>query len=249
MLHPLILFSSKTGLLYSQYTDDMKILVVEDDHKIASIIARALQENGYAVDETDDGQEAVSVFTINEYDLILLDLLLPGIKGGGMEVCKQIRMMDTNIPILMLTALDAPQDKVKGLDAGADDYLVKPFHINELLARVRALLRRKPLADSTVLHIGDLYLDPAKRDVRRGENYIRLTTKEYALLEYLVKNAGRVVNQTELLEHVWDSNYQGMSNVVETYIRYLRKKLRKDGSPEIIETKRGSGYIVKANYV
>lgn len=158
-------------------------------------------------------------------------------------------MMDTNIPILMLTALDAPNDKVKGLDAGADDYLVKPFHITELLARVRALLRRKPLADSTVLRVGYLHLDPAKRDARCGDQRISLTAKEYSLLEYLVKNAGRVVNQSELLEHVWDSNYQGMSNVVETYIRYLRKKLHRDGLPELIETKRGAGYIIKESDV
>lgn len=224
----------------------MKILLVEDELRLAAIVARALKENGYAVDIASSGAEALQQFSLNEYDLIVLDLLLPGIKGGGFAVCTAVRAVNQHIPILILTALDAAADRVKGLDGGADDYLVKPFHIAELLARVRALLRRAPQADPVLLILGELTLNTATRLAYRQEAEIRLSAKEYAVLEYLMKHPGRVINQTELIEHVWDSNYQGLSNVVETYIRYLRKKLSPTGEPNIILTKRGLGYVIEA---
>ena len=224
----------------------MKILVVEDDKRIASIIRRTLQESGYVSDYASSAPEAVNLFSINGYDLIILDLLLPGVAGGGMTVCQTIRELDSNIPILMLTALDAPADIVKGLNQGADDYMVKPFHLEELIARVSALLRRAPKAQNIVMKAGDIELNTATRHARRKQHYIELTAKEYAVLEYLMSNKGRVINQTELIEHAWDSNYQGMSNVVETYIRYLRKKLSPAGEPIVIKTVRGQGYIIEA---
>jgi DNA-binding response OmpR family regulator len=223
----------------------MKLLIVEDDDRIASIVQRALVEESYAVDRASNGQEALNAFAINSYDGVILDLLLPGIAGGGFGVCMQIRRMNKDVPILMLTALDSPQDKVKGLDLGADDYLVKPFHIEELLARVRALLRRIPQAMAIELSVGDLRLDTVSKNAYRRDVKIKLSAKEYAVLEYLLRHAGRVINQTELIEHAWDSNYDGMSNVVETYIRYLRKKLSPNGEPRLIKTKRGLGYVIE----
>jgi DNA-binding response OmpR family regulator len=223
----------------------MKILLIEDERKIASIIARGLQEEAYAVDHATNGQDALNLFAINEYDLIILDLLLPGIQGGGFAVCEQVRQMNKNIPILMLTALDSHNDKVKGLDLGADDYLVKPFHLGELLARVRALLRRTPQATRVKITIRDITLDTATKSVTRGERDISLSAKEYAVLEYLMRNAGIIVNQTEIIEHAWDSNYDGLSNVVETYIRYLRKKLSPNGESSVIMTRRGHGYVIE----
>lgn len=225
----------------------MKVLLVEDEHRIASIIQRILRESGMAVDHVANGNDALTHFTINKYDIVILDILLPGINGGGFEVCRQIRHFNQHIPILMLTALDSPADKVKGLDMGADDYLVKPFHIDELLARVRALLRRAPHADNVILKVADITLDAATKVAYRSDVTIILSAKEFAVLEYLMKNQGRVVNQTELIEHAWDSNYDGVSNVVETYIRYLRKKLSPRGEPNIIKTKRGLGYIIESS--
>jgi DNA-binding response OmpR family regulator len=222
----------------------MKILLVEDDPQIADICRRALVEAGYVVDVVGDGRTALDSFELYSYDLLILDLLLPDPEVQGLEVCRQVRLVNTSIPVLLLTALDSPRDKVKGLDAGADDYLVKPFHISELLARTRALLRRSPHAEATILRVSDVELNPAIRQAKRGGRTIDLTAKEYGVLEYLLRNAGRIVSQTELLEHAWDSNYIGMSNVVETYVRYLRKKLNANGEPDIIETRRGSGYII-----
>jgi DNA-binding response OmpR family regulator len=224
----------------------MKLLLVEDEKRIANVVVRAVREAGYAVDHVTDGREAISFFEINDYDLVVLDLLLPGISGGGHAVCKEIRTLDSNIPILMMTALDAPADKVKGLDMGADDYLVKPFHLEELLARIRALLRRSPQADPTILQYEDLRLDTARKYAYRGDSLITLSAKEFAVLEYFMKHPDTVINQSVLIEHAWDSNYDGLSNVVETYIRYLRKKLSPNGEPNIIQTKRGMGYILEA---
>ena len=227
----------------------MKLLLVEDEARLASIVVRAFKEAGYAIDHSNNGQDGLAQFELNEYDLVILDLLLPGIAGGGFAVCRQIRILNQHIPILMVTALDAPSDTVKGLDLGADDYLVKPFHLDELLARVRALLRRVPQAQPSILQLGDLSLDTAQKLAYRANTEIKLSAKEFAVLEYLMTHPNTVINQTELIEHAWDSNYNGLSNVVETYIRYLRKKLSPNGEPNIITTKRRFGYMIEATDV
>jgi len=224
----------------------MRILAVEDDQRLAEVVRRALTEAGYAVDVAHSARLAVEAFQIETYDLVVLDLMLPGLAGGGMAVCRTIRETDTDVPILMLTALDSPQRKVDGLDAGADDYLVKPFHLVELLARVRALLRRAPQAVPPVIRAGGVALDPATRRAERAGRSIELTAKEFAVLEYLMRNAGRVISSSELIDHAWDAHYDGTSNVVQTYIRYLRAKLDAPGHPEVIETRRGYGYVIAA---
>ena len=221
----------------------MQILIVEDEEKIANFLRRGFLEEGYAVDIAGDGENALYKFDINEYDLTILDLLIP--KVDGVTVCRKIREVNTSIPILILTAKDAIEDKVKGLDAGADDYMAKPFSFSELLARVRALLRRSKKADPTVLTIANLSLDPATRTAKRGNTTIVLTTREYALLEYFMRNPDRVLTKSELLEHVLDYNYDGLSNILETYVKYLRKKLKVNpNDKELIHTMRGSGYIL-----
>lgn len=225
----------------------MKILVVEDDPGISRVLKRALTEAGYSVELAADGEEAQDRFELAVYDLVILDLLIPKIEGGGVALCRHIRSRNSDIPLLMVTALDSPRDKVKGLDAGADDYLVKPFSLIELLARVRALSRRLPKADPAVLKVATLELYPATRHATRAGRHITLTAKEFAVLDYLMRNAGRIVSQTELLEHAWDEEYAGLSNVVETYIRYLRKKLTAPGERDVIETRRGSGYIIQVS--
>ncbi|MBW4061983.1 response regulator transcription factor [Candidatus Saccharibacteria bacterium] len=222
----------------------MKLLVIEDEVKIASLINRALTEASYTVRVALDAAQANDALDAEAYDLVILDLLIPGIAGGGIELCRQIRGRGHHLPILMLTALDSPDSKVSGLDAGADDYLTKPFNLDELLARIRALLRRAAKAQLTSLTIDDLTLEPATRRAVRGSRVIELTAKEYAVLDYLVRHAGRIVSQSELLEHAWDYEYDGLSNVVETYIRYVRKKLTAGGEPDIIETRRGAGYMI-----
>ncbi|ADU49173.1 response regulator transcription factor [Intrasporangium calvum] len=222
----------------------MRILVVEDDARLADVVRRALGEAGYAADVAHDGPAALEAFEVETYDLVVLDLMLPGIAGGGMEVCRVMRRHSSDVPILMLTALDSLRRKVEGLDAGADDYLVKPFHLSELLARVRALMRRAPRADAPVLEAAGVLLDPATRTAHRAGRSIPLTAKEYAVLEYLMRNAGHVVSSSQLIDHAWDTNYQGVSNVVQTYIRYLRVKLAEPGLPEVIETRRGYGYLI-----
>lgn len=222
----------------------MQILIVEDEEKIANFLRRGLLEESYAIDVAGDGENALYKFEINEYDLIILDLLLP--KVDGITVCRKIREVNTGIPILVLTAKDAIEDKVKGLDVGADDYMTKPFSFSELSARVRALLRRGKKADPAVLMVDDLSLDPATRTARRGNTMIALTAREYALLEYFMRNPDRVLTKTELLEHVWDYNYEGLSNVLETYVKYLRKKLKAHPRDrELIYTMRGAGYILR----
>ncbi|HEY0509369.1 MAG TPA: response regulator transcription factor [Blastococcus sp.] len=224
----------------------MRILAVEDDRRLAEVVRRALCEAGYAVDVAHSAQVAIDAFQIEPYDLVILDLMLPGLAGGGMEVCRIIRSTNSAVPILMLTALDTPQRKVEGLDAGADDYLVKPFHLVELLARVRALLRRAPNAFPPLIQAAGVVLDPAARRAERAGRSIELTAKEYAVLEYLMRNAGRVISSSELIDHAWDAHYDGVSNVVQTYIRYLRAKLDTPGMPEVIETRRGYGYVIAA---
>ena len=222
----------------------MQILVVEDEEKIANFLRRGLLEESYAVDVAGDGEDALYKFEINEYDLVILDLLIPKIDGIG--VCRRIREVNTSTPILILTARDATEDKIKGLDAGADDYMTKPFSFSELSARVRALLRRGKKSDPAVLKIDNLALDPATKTATRGKIRIVLTTREYALLEYFMRNPNRVLTKSELLEHVWDYSYDGLSNILETYVKYLRKKLKVHAQDqELIYTMRGSGYILR----
>ena len=225
----------------------MKLLVVEDDVRIADVVRRTLAEAGYAVDVAHTAPAGVEAFEIETYDLVVLDLMLPGLPRGGMDVCARIRQLNPDVPVLMLTALDSTRKRVEGLDAGADDYLVKPFHLVELVARVRALLRRAPRAHAPILKAQGVALDPAKRTATRNGRIIVLTAKEFAVLEYLMSNLGQIVSASELITHAWDSNYEGYSNVVQTYIRYLRQKLTLPGEAEIIETRRGAGYVIAAD--
>ncbi|MCU1416847.1 MAG: Transcriptional regulator [Schumannella sp.] len=218
--------------------------MIEDDRLIASSIAQVLREAGYAVDVAYDAIEGVRLFEIEPIDLVTVDMRLPGLPEGGLDVCRRIRDSSKDVPILMLTAIDSPASTVLALDAGADDYLTKPFHIAELLARVRALLRRAPRSGVSDLAVGSLRLDPATRSVERSGHRVELTAKEFAVLDYLMRNAGEIVSVSELLDHAWDSNYEGYSNVVQTYIRYLRRKLALPGHTDPIITFRGSGYSI-----
>ncbi len=220
----------------------MQILIVEDEEKIANFLRKGLLEERYAVDIARDGEEALYKFEINEYDLLILDLMIP--KVSGVEVCRTIRKTNTSLPVLILTAKDAVEDKIISFDAGADDYVTKPFSFAELLARVRALIRRSKKADPTVLTMDNLLLDPATKTISRDGKQILLTAREYALLDYFMRNPNVLLTKTQILEHVWDYNYEGLSNIVETYVKYLRKKLRiSPKDKELIHTRRGSGYM------
>ncbi len=222
----------------------MKVLVVEDHSQLADVTKRALIEDGYVVDIAQNGQTALDMFEINTYDVIVLDIMLPEI--NGIEVCQTIRKKDLDIPIIMVTARDGFSDRVTGLDSGADDYLVKPFSFDELSARIRALLRRGKKADATILHAGGFELNPATKAITYLGTPLSLTAKEYTLLQYFMKNSGRVIPKNELLEHVWDMNYGGLSNVLETYVRYLRHKIRDSGgSIDAIQTYRNLGYMLQ----
>ena len=223
----------------------MRILVVEDDAPLASILTRVLREESYAVDHAEDGQEAEWLAFENPYDLILLDLMLP-IKDG-ITVLTNIRKGGINTPVLILTARDAKEDIVKGLDVGADDYLTKPFSVEELLARVRVLLRRKDTITQTTLQVGPILINPARKEVRRNGALVDLTTKEYALLEYFARNAGTVLSRTQLSEHVWDQNFEPASNVVDVYVGYLRNKIDKNFGSNMLKTVRGYGYMLDAS--
>ncbi|WP_260763730.1 response regulator transcription factor [Candidatus Mycosynbacter amalyticus] len=226
----------------------MQILLAEDNQKLARLTKQSLVEDGFVVDIAKDGNEAIDKFDINEYDLVILDVLMP--EQSGFDVAKKIRKVDTTIPILMLTALGEIDDKVKGFYAGADDYLVKPFSFEELTLRVKSLIRRGKRADPIVLQAGKLTLDTNKQMASYDGRQLTLTAKELGLLNYLLVNKGRVVSKTELIEHVWDMNYDGLSNVVETYVRYLRKKLRQCGaSGDFIKTMRNLGYIIEDLHV
>ena len=220
----------------------MRILVVEDEPKVAGFIKKGLQEEGYAVDVAPDGAEGLAMVGMNVYDAIVLDLMLP--KKNGIEVMREIRSKKLNVPVLMLTARDTVADKVMGLDAGADDYLTKPFAFQELVARLRSLLRRGK-AEITMLKVGDLTLDPATRKVKRGEAELVLTAKEFSLLEYMMRNVGKPLSRTTLSEHVWDINFDRMTNVVDVYINFLRNKVDKDFEKKLIHTVRGVGYVMK----
>jgi heavy metal response regulator len=220
----------------------MRILVVEDELKVASFIKKGLQEETYAVDVANDGAEGLSLIEMNVYDAVILDLMLP--KRNGIEVMQEIRSRKLNVPVIMLTARDTLADKVMGLDAGADDYLTKPFAFQELLARLRSLLRRGK-AEITMLKAGDLTLDPATRRVKRGEVELSLTAKEFSLLEYMMRNVNKPLSRTTLSEHVWDINFDRMTNVVDVYINFLRNKVDKDFDKKLIHTVRGVGYVLK----
>jgi two-component system, OmpR family, response regulator len=221
----------------------MRALVVEDESKMAALLRRGLQEEGYAVDVASTGEDGAWLGNENDYDVILLDAMLPDI--DGFEVCRRLRAAGRWSPVLMLTARDGVQDRVAGLDAGADDYLTKPFSFDELFARIRALLRRGPSERPTVLEVGDLVLDPAKRRVTRGTAAIDLTPKEFAMLELFLRHPGEALTRTRILEHVWDFAYEGDSNVVDVYVRYLRKKLDRPFGRRSIETVRGVGYRLR----
>lgn len=221
----------------------MRILLVEDERGLADAMAKRLKQEGYAVDLAFDGEEAIDFADAVEYDVLILDLMLP--VRDGMNVLRELRRRGNKTPVLILTARDGLKDKVAGLDAGADDYLTKPFSFEELLARIRALLRRKGLPQSTVLKVGDLEVNPATRSVTRAGRRVLLTAKEYAVLEYLMYNSGLVVSRTQIEEHVWDYDFSGASNIVDVYIRYLRRKIDQDFSPKLIETVRGQGYRLR----
>ena len=223
----------------------MRILIVEDDVRIADVVRRTLTEAGYAADARHTASAGLEAFAVEPYDLVILDVMLADADRGGFEVCRAIRAVNPDVPVLMLTALNKVSTKVEGLDAGADDYLVKPVHVQELLARVRALLRRAPRAHLPVLEVQGVSLDPATRSVTRQGRVVPLTAKEFAVLEYLMRNADRVVSTTELIDHAWDGNYEGYSNVVQTYVRYVRQKLNAPGETDLIETRRGAGYLIR----
>ena len=222
----------------------MRLLVVEDEVKMAGLLKRAFEEEGYAVDVANTGQDGLWLGAENPYDAIVLDLMLPDV--DGFAVCRGLRDAGRWTPVLMLTARDAVQDRVAGLDAGADDYLTKPFSLAELLARLRALIRRGATERPSVLRVGDLSLDPAARSVARDGHAIELTAKEYALLEFFMRHPGEVLTRARLIEHVWDFAYEGDSNIVDVYVRYLRKKVDRPFGRDSIETVRGSGYRLRS---
>jgi two-component system OmpR family response regulator len=222
----------------------MRLLVVEDDVKLARALERGLQREGYAVDLAGTGDDALSQATANDYDAVVLDVMLPG--RDGFSVCRTMRTNERWAPVLMLTARDQVTDRIRGLDAGADDYLVKPFDFGELLARLRALIRRGPSERPPILEVGDLHIDPAARIVTRAGRAIELTVREFALLQFLVQRAGEVVSREQLLEHVWDSTEEGSTNVVDVYIGYLRNKVERPFRGKIIRTVRGIGFMLEA---
>ncbi len=222
----------------------MRILVVEDSRRLASIIRRGLQEEGYTVDNAYDGEEAEYMAETTPFDLMVLDIMLP--KKDGLTVCRDLRAKKVNTLVLMLTAKDTVEDRVLGLDSGADDYLVKPFAFTELLARIRALLRREVLPKTPRLQVGDLIMDSQTRDVWRGERKIELTAKEYSILEYFMRRPNVVVTRTMLGENVWDYEFDGISNIIDVYVRRLRQKIDEDGQPSLIQTLRGAGYRLRA---
>ena len=222
----------------------MRLLVVEDEKKVASFIKQGLQEEGYAVDVALDGEKGLEMALDGVHDQIILDISLP--KMDGLQVLKKLRQQKVNIPVLLLTVRATIEDKVLGLDAGADDYLTKPFAFQELVARIRALMRRRAEAEPAVLRVADLILDPARRIVSRGGEKIELTAKEMALLEYFMRNPGRVLTRTLMIEHVWNYDFDTMTNIIDVYVAYLRKKIDSGREPKLIHTVRGVGYVLKA---
>jgi len=219
----------------------MRVLVVEDEARIARFVAKGLREQAYAVDVSVSGDDAIYKASISDYDAIILDVMIPG--RDGFQVCSELRATGSAVPIIMLTARDRVQDRIDGLDSGADDYLTKPFAVAELLARLRALLRRGHIVRPETICIADLLIDTRARRVVRGGKDLSLTTKEYALLEYLAREQGRVVNRSELAEHVWDEHFDPISNLIDVHINRLRGKVD-NGFPPLIHTRRGAGYML-----
>jgi len=221
----------------------MRLLVVEDEKKVSSFIKKGLEEEGYAVDVALDGKTGLQMAMDRVHDLIVLDIHLPGL--DGLSVLRELRAGRVSTPVLLLTVRANIEDKVLGLDAGADDYLTKPFAFQELVARIRALLRRQAEAKLPVLRFADLTLDPARRMVFRGTRKIDLSAKEYALLDYFIRNPGRVLTRTMIVEHVWDYNFDSMTNIIDVYVNYLRRKIDSDREHKLIHTVRGVGYVLK----
>ena len=219
----------------------MRVLVVEDDERIARFVAKGLREQAYAVDVSVNGDDAIYKASISDYDAIILDVMIPG--RDGFQVCSELRAAGSAVPIIMLTARDGVQDRIDGLDSGADDYLTKPFAVAELLARLRALLRRGHVVRPATIRIADLLIDTRGRRAVRGGKDLSLTTKEYALLEYLAREQGRVVNRSELAEHVWDEHFDPISNLIDVHINRLRNKVDHGFDP-LIHTRRGAGYML-----
>jgi len=220
----------------------MRILLVEDESKVARFIARGLSADCFAVDTVADGNSGLDLATAYQYDLIILDLMLPGMSGT--EILRHLRQKDPNVPVLVLSARDAVADKVGHLELGADDYLTKPFALAELLVRVKALLRRGPVNRASVIRVGDLELDRLSRRVTRGSRPIELTVKEYALLEFLMSNAGRVLSRSMIIEHVWDQSFDGVFSIVDVYLGRLRSKIDQSADHKLIRTVRGVGYSI-----
>ncbi len=220
----------------------MRILLVEDEPGAARMLAKGLREQTYAVDVASDGEAAVYQASVNDYDIVILDVMLP--VKDGLEVCRELRAKGLSIPILMLTARDAVQDRIEGLDTGADDYLTKPFDFHELLARLRALLRRGNALRPDIVEIADLSVNTRARRIKRGGRQIELTAKEYALLEYLARRAGEVVGRAEIAEHVWEENFDPFSNLIEVYVQRLRRKIDDGHALKLLRTRRGEGYTL-----
>lgn len=224
------------------YDAGMRLLLVEDDTRIARFVAKGLREQGYAVDVAANGDDALYQAEINTYDVMVLDVMIPG--RDGFSVCRELRAAGRKIPILMLTAKDSVEDRIAGLDFGADDYLTKPFEFRELLARLRALLRRSGELRPARIAVADLLLDTGARTVSRAGTDVPLTTKEYALLEYLARNVGRVVGRAEIAEHVWEETFDPFSNLIEVYVNRLRRKIDLGRATPLLQTRRGAGYIL-----
>lgn len=221
----------------------MRLLVVEDEIHLQNIIRKRLIKAGYSVDACGDGREALDYLAISPYDAVILDIMLPGM--SGIEVLKTIRREGNHVPVLFLTARDGIEDRVEGLDCGADDYLVKPFAFEELLARIRVMIRRQSEIPTDELVLDDLKVDVRSRTVTRGGKMVELSAKEFSMLEYLMRNQGRVLSRDQIEQHVWDFDYEGGSNMVDVYIRYLRKKLDEGHGKKLIHTVRGAGYVMR----
>ena len=221
----------------------MRLLVVEDEENLRTVIRKRLTKEGYRVDACADGQEALDYMAVSPYDTVILDIMMP--KMSGMEVLKKMRAGGDQTPVLFLTAKDGIEDRVKGLDSGADDYLVKPFAFEELLARIRVMIRRQSDSASDEMTLADLTVDAGKHSVTRGGKAIELSAKEFAVLEYLMRHQGQVLSREQIEQHVWDFDYEGGSNMVDVYIRYLRRKLDEGYEKKLIHTVRGAGYVMR----
>ena len=240
-----MLYSSSVNIMDYAYTEDaMRVLVVEDERQLAGIIKRGLLEAGYSVDNAYDGEEAQYMAENTPYDLIILDIMLP--KKDGVAICRELRLKNVNVPILMLTAKGSIEERVAGLDSGADDYLVKPFAFGELLARLRALIRREASSKTSDLQVGDLIMNTLTREVWNRQKRVELTTKEYSILEYFMRHPNYVITRAMIEENVWDYECDNISNVVDVYIRRLRRKLDEEGAESLIQTVRGAGYRLRA---